>query len=173
MAKKANTKAAQATKKATVSAPPADGENVASYFKAIFKENPKLLKTRSNDEILQRWLKDHPGHKEVPERIKGSLSNVKSILRKKKRKKKQAAQAASVAPPTTDQRLEPRMIQPMEILQLPIMAVREQIDLELLEEAIDDCMTFARQLDRDILVTVIGLLRRARNQVVWQLGATR
>jgi Sigma-54 factor, Activator interacting domain (AID) len=185
MATKAKTKAAQTPKKPTASPPQANGErgNVASYFKAIFKENPKLLKTRSNDEILQRWLKDHPGHKKVPEHIKGSLSNVKSILRKKKRKKKQAAQAASAASPTTDKRLEPRMIQPMEIFQLPIMALQERIEqdleenavvhLELLEEAIDDCMTFARQVDRDILATVIGLLRRARNQVVWHLGATR
>jgi hypothetical protein len=151
MAKKAKTKAAQAPKKATQSAPQSNGEQgtVASYFKAIFKKNPKLLKTRSNDEILHRWLTDHPGNKEVPERIKGSLSNMKSILRNKRRKKKQAAQGtttAQVTPLTTDKRLEQ------------------------LEEAIDDCMTFARQADQDILATVIGLLRRARNQVVWQLG---
>jgi hypothetical protein len=29
-----------------------DGDSVASYFKAIFKENPTLLDTRSNDEVF-------------------------------------------------------------------------------------------------------------------------
>jgi hypothetical protein len=43
---------------------PSDGGSIASYVKAIFKENPTLLTTRSNDEVLQRWLKDHPGEKQ-------------------------------------------------------------------------------------------------------------
>jgi hypothetical protein len=35
-----------------------DGQSIASYFKAIFREDPALLDSRSNDEILQRWLKN-------------------------------------------------------------------------------------------------------------------
>jgi hypothetical protein len=46
------------------------GETVSGYFRRIFKENPRLLKERSNDELLKRWLADHPGHKEVPQTVK-------------------------------------------------------------------------------------------------------
>jgi hypothetical protein len=44
-------------------------ENVSGYFRRIFKENPNLLKERSNDELLRRWLADHPGHREVPQKV--------------------------------------------------------------------------------------------------------
>jgi hypothetical protein len=37
------------------------GESVSAYFRKSFDENPKLLKGRSNDELLKRWLADHPG----------------------------------------------------------------------------------------------------------------
>jgi hypothetical protein len=56
--------------KKTVAKANTNGGSVASYFKAIFKENPAFLDSRSNDEILLRWLKDHPDEKTVPERIK-------------------------------------------------------------------------------------------------------
>ena len=49
----------------------------------------------------QRWLADHPGHKEVPPNVKTSLQNLKSVLRHKRRQKaalrKQAAPAAAKA----------------------------------------------------------------------------
>src|SRR6266849_2253867 len=64
-----------------------EGESISGYFRKIFEENPKLLKGRSNEELLKRWLADHPGQKEVPEKVKNNLANVKSVLRKKKRKK--------------------------------------------------------------------------------------
>jgi hypothetical protein len=41
---------------------------------------------------------------------------------------------------------------------------------EQLEEQIDDCLTAARSLDREVLHNVIGLLRKARNEIVWKLG---
>src|SRR5437016_2314184 len=64
------------------------GESISGYFKAIFVEKPALLKQRSNAELFERWLKDHPGHKEVPLTVKQGLSNIKSALRNKKRGKK-------------------------------------------------------------------------------------
>jgi hypothetical protein len=133
-----------------------DGGSVASYFKAIFKENPTLLDTRSNDEILLRWLKDHPGEKTVPARIKGNLSNVKSVLRKKRRKKpgrKPGQQAVAAA-----------MIVAAEPTRISTKG------FEKLEEQIDDCLTAARGLQNEALAGVIVLLRRARNAVVWKLG---
>jgi hypothetical protein len=42
--------------------------------------------------------------------------------------------------------------------------------LESLEVQIDECMTFARGLDREGLDEIIARLRRARNEVVWKSG---
>jgi hypothetical protein len=133
-----------------------DGGSVASYFKAIFKENPTLLDTRSNDEILLRWLKDHPGEKTVPARIKGNLSNVKSVLRKKRRKKPGRKPGQPVVAAFTTVAAEPARISTK--------------GFDKLEEQIDDCLTAARGLQNEALAGVIALLRRARNAVVWKLG---
>jgi hypothetical protein len=136
-----------------------EGENVSGYFRARFKENPQLLKGKSNQELLQRWLADHPGEKEVPQRVKYILSNLKSVLRKKLRQKKEKSKqrpelAATVAPA-------------VEATNMPNAALR---GLETLEEQIDDCMSLARQLDREGLANVVQILRKARNAVVWQQG---
>jgi hypothetical protein len=42
--------------------------------------------------------------------------------------------------------------------------------LEALEELIDDCLSLAKHLDREGLESIIKLLRRARNEVVWKMG---
>ena len=63
-----------------------EGENISGYFRKVFGENPKWLEGRSNDEVLARWLKDHPGETEVPKRVKQNLSNVKSNLRQAQRR---------------------------------------------------------------------------------------
>jgi hypothetical protein len=136
-----------------------EGENVSAYFRARFKENPKLLTAGSNQEVLQRWLADHPGEKEVPQRVKYILSNLKSVLRKKRRQKKEKSKqqpelAAAVAPT-------------VEATNMSNAALR---GLETLEERIDDCMSLARQLDREGLGHVVQILRKARNAVVWQQG---
>jgi hypothetical protein len=136
--------------------PPKNEETIAGYFRKVFRENPNLLRGRSNEELLRRWLADHPGEKEVPNRVKQSLSNIKSVLRKKRRKRKakgQAAQAMTTAPKPTEGASK--------------KAVRS---LEPLEEQIDDCLSLAKHLDREGLDSAIKLLRRARNEVVWKLG---
>src|SRR5437868_3087363 len=63
-------------------------DSIAGYFRKVFQENPKLLKGRSNDKLLERWLEDHQAYKEVPSDVKSSLANIKSVLRHKKRKRK-------------------------------------------------------------------------------------
>ena len=138
-----------------------EGEPVARYFRTVFKENPKWLRSRSNNDLLQRWLADHPGEPEVPNRIKNIMANTKSVLRKKLRKgpgkkkaKEQSAdavamhQAVGTVPGTSTMRH----------------------GFEQLEEQIDDCLTLAKNLEREVLAGVISLLRRARNEVVWKLG---
>jgi hypothetical protein len=137
----------------------ANGETSSGYFRRVFNENPHLLVTRSNEELMSRWLADHPGHKAMPPKVQKHLSNVKSLLRKKGRKKlgrpkkveqDGAVQAASTPPKPT--RIAPK-------------------GLEALEEMIDDCLTVAKHMDREGLDDVIRLLRNARNAVVWKLGA--
>src|SRR5450432_4267179 len=63
-------------------------ETTSGYFRRVFKENPHLLVTRSNDEMQARWLTDHPGQKEVPKNVHKSLAKIKGVLRHKGRKKK-------------------------------------------------------------------------------------
>ena len=133
------------------------GETVSGYFRQVFKDNPKWLKARSNDDVLARWLKDHPGETEVPEKVRQNLANVKSLLRKADRQKPGATKKES---------------RPAEPNAVPAAAPRKGVrGLESLEEQIDECLTLAKNLDREGLSSVINLLRRARNEVVWIMGA--
>jgi DNA-binding MurR/RpiR family transcriptional regulator len=91
----------------------------------------------------------------VPDSVKSSLSNIKSVLRSKKRKRRKAKAAAAA------------------IAAGPVAVAVKQPKtsvLETLEEQIDDCLTAARNLDKEGLEEVIRLLRKARNVVVWKIG---
>src|SRR5262249_13183907 len=126
----------------------------------VFKENPKLLKERSNEKILGLWLDDHPGMEVVPENVKNGLANLKSILRRKlgkRSRRRQEEQAAQVpAGPGVNA--------------APGAAGAEPNVLELLEIQIDDVLSYAKAQDRKELAEVIRHLRLARNLVVWQGG---
>ena len=135
---------------------PAAGETVSGYFRKVFAEDPGLLDSRSNDELLQRWLKDHPGETEVPKNVKVGLQNVKSVLRSKSRRRRKA-KAASATGTTA-------------AASLPPGAGVKRNKLEALEERIDDSLMFARGVDEEGLKDVISHLRRARNEVVWKMG---
>ena len=130
-----------------------DGESIQGYFKRILRENPKLLKGRSNAELLKRWQDDHNSPDEIPNSVKVGLQNAKSALRSNRRKRKARKEARPAEEQTLDMR-RPRRRQP----------------LEALEEQIDDCITAAKTLDRERLHQVIALLRHARNEVVWMTG---
>jgi len=134
-------------------------ESVAGYFRKIFKAHPRLLGERSNAVLLQQWLADHPGHTQVPDKVKSNLSNIKSVLRSKKRKK--VAKRAEAPGPNgaITQALAP-----------VARKATGSSKLDELELQIDECLILARQLDREALHDVIGLLRRARNAVVWKIG---
>jgi hypothetical protein len=125
------------------------GESISGYFRTVFRERPDWLHSKSNDALRARWLADHPGETEVPKRVLQNLANVKSLLRKKGRKRK-AAKAG---------------LRRGEGLPRPVSR-----GLEGLEEYIDECLTMARNLDREGLDDVIRMLRRARNDVVWKMG---
>src|SRR4249920_3039291 len=129
------------------------GETVAGYFRRVFAENPMWIDSRSNDQLFVRWLKDHPGQTEVPEKVRQNLSNIKSTQRKQSRERpmREKPHAAN------------------HIAESPPKYVR---GLDRLEEQIDECLTLAKNLDREGLDRVIALLRRARNEVVWKMGET-
>jgi hypothetical protein len=105
MAKKKGVKTTPAA--AAVGPTKKNGETVTAYFRKVFAKNPKLLDSRSNDELLKRWLDDHPEQTEVPKNIKANLANLKSVLRSKGRKKTaaKAAQDASRKARRADRRL--------------------------------------------------------------------
>jgi hypothetical protein len=134
------------------------GGSVSGYFKAIFRENPSLLKSTSNQDIFDRWLKDHPGEKEVPDRVKGILFNVKSTLRKKVGARR--GRPGKAEQPTVEG-------QPAKVAPVRRTAIR---GLEPLEERIDECLSLAKSIDREGLAGVIDLLRKARNGVVVKQG---
>ena len=132
-----------------------NGETVSGYFRKVFAENPGLLDSRSNDELLQRWLKDHPGETDVPRNVKAGLQNVKSVLRSKGRRRRKAKAGATTPTAPVSQ---------------PTGTGVKRNKLEALEERIDDTLMFARSLDDEVLRDVISHLRRARNEVVWKMG---
>src|ERR1700730_15359781 len=111
------------------------GEGISGYFRRVFGENPKGISTRSTDEVLARWLRDHPGETEVPKRVKQNLSNVKSLLRKAGRKKPGRPKKESLS-------AEPNAA----LAAAPRKGLR---GLESLEEQIDECMSRAKNLDRE------------------------
>ena len=122
-------------------------ESIAGYFRKIFEMQPHLLGVRSNKKILKLWLADHPGHTEVPQSVKNSLANLKSSLRSKKRKRRarRADQVESNGVPI--------------LVATPVLREVAGNALEELELQIDECLTLARQIDRDSLGEVIGFLR--------------
>ncbi len=158
MAKRKTTESTDAAGRTSSGQGNGQGETVAGYFRKVFEENPGWLESRSNDALFARWLKDHPGETAVPEKVRQNLSNVKSVLRKKLRSKpsKSKKQNRPAEPTGT-------------IADAPRRRVR---GLDALEEQIDECLTLAKNLDREGLINVISLLRRARNEVVWKMGET-
>ena len=128
------------------------GDSVGGVFRKIFNENPPLLKTKSNNQVLSlyRVALGLAPDADVEKRIKAIMANVKSVMRKNARKRGRPA-GMKIAASTTAPRT-------------PIGR------LEQLEEMIDDCLTLAKTLDRDGLEGVIKSLRHARNQVVWKTG---
>jgi hypothetical protein len=132
------------------------GEPLTTFFRNIFAQNPKLLSTRSNEELIRRWKEDHPGQ-EVTKQVQAALANAKSAERHKRRKKgrRQKAEAAPTAAAAAH------------ALPKPANPPR---GLEALEEQIDDALSLAKHLDREALGDIIKLLHRARNQVVWKMG---
>jgi hypothetical protein len=134
--------------------PKEGGETVSGYFRRVFKENPRLLKERSNDELFRRWLADHPGSSTVPDKVKTSLQSVKNVLRarlKARKAERQARAGAGPGPHTTAQEAAARRL-----------GGGRAGDRRLPRHGL--------AIDREGLREVIALLRQARNVVVRRAG---
>lgn len=135
------------------------GESIQGYFRQILNENPKLLKQRSNEELYRRWLADHPDEKEVPERVKQGLANLKSLLRKRSRRMKKVRAQSNGHEATAPS--------PLMVTKAP---PRPSANLFKLEAQIDEALLTARSMDPTGLDDVIKLLRSARNKVIVRLA---
>jgi hypothetical protein len=122
---------------------------VTGYFRQVFAAQPEWLKEKSNDPILAKYRLDHGLAVDAPvdKSVKSNLANLKSVLRKKSRRGARTAGGAAA-----------------------MASTRSGHRLEKLEEMIDDCLSLAKNLDREALEQIISLLRRARNEVVWKIG---
>jgi hypothetical protein len=127
------------------------------YFRKVFTENAGWLNERSNDKVLQKWLADHAGQKEVPQSVKKVMAKIKGVLRSKKRKK--VAKVATDSQPVSS-------APPVKVARVASGTSK----LEALELQIDECLISARHLDKEGLHDVIAVLRKARNAVVWKIG---
>jgi hypothetical protein len=125
----------------------------SAYFRKLFADRPEWLNSKSNDAIVTQWLEDHPG-KEMGQKEKQSLANVKSILRRQGRKGKRGRPKGS----TTTNAVKAN----------PTRGRAE--NLEQLELMIDHCLATARRMESQRLEKAIRSLRAARNEVVWQMG---
>ena len=111
------------------------------------------------------WLEAHPGMKDVPENVKSGLANLKSVMRKQLRIRRTKRAAAKDA----TQRAAGGVIVQAQVVPLLSISAADT-GLEKLEMLIDDCLTMAKNLDREGLDSIIHALRIARNRVVWKLG---
>ena len=138
-----------------------------SIFRAIYEADTSLLALTTNDDIYIRY-KAKTG-KDVDAKAKQVNANLKSILRKqhgvsKGSNGKPAAAKKRVGRPAGSTTAF-KVAAPLKV------AVHAPVSkLEQLEENIDECLTFAKNLDRAGLESVIHNLRRARNEVVWKLS---
>jgi hypothetical protein len=139
-----------------------NGETTSGYFRRLFRADPKLLKKDTNAQLFERWLQDHPGHKEVPDNIKAILHNLKSVLRRKRKQRR--AEKAQATPAAV------AMVVSATATRAPAATPKAGASLTRLEEQIDRCLAVAREMDREGLAEVIDRLRAARNAVVRMAG---
>jgi hypothetical protein len=130
----------------------------ASVIRSYYEENPEWLDTASNQDLIERYLKDHPGE-EWSKRHQQGAANEKTKLRKKagkvrrRRRKRSGGESENAAN-------ESRVIR----VRTP-MGVLEQLEL-----LIDDCLSVAAKQNNPALENTVKHLRVARRSVAWAMG---
>jgi hypothetical protein len=132
------------------------GPSVSGWFRQHYRDNPGLLRIKSNETVFKAWSDAHGG-RDPGQKEKQALANVKSTLKKQfgigKRGRKKKVEANA----------EGAMVK-------PARPATSSSTLERLEYAIDRCLDMARNLDDPELAQVVKLLRLARNDVVLKNG---
>jgi hypothetical protein len=128
----------------------------ASVIRGYFEENPDWLQGPSNQALIARYKKDHPGEDWSKKHQQGA-ANEKTKLRKKaglvRRRRRKGRMAAAVTGESQVVRVRPSMSA-----------------LEQLESLIDDCLSLAHRQNNPALDGMIKHLRVARRSVAWAMG---
>jgi hypothetical protein len=145
--------------------------STSSIFRKYFQADPALLDTQSLEAVMVKFVQDHPDLP-VTSKIRQIAANVKSTEKKKVRGGASGNGRRRGRPPLNGRRRRGRP--PMAATAAAAAAAaapaapspRSRRALEELEEKIDECLGLAKHADRDGLLDVIRLLRRALNGVV-------
>jgi len=137
--------------------------SMSSIFRAIYEADPSLLPLPTNDDVYKRF-KVKTGQ-EITDNVKQINANLKSIMRKE-----HGVSKASNGKPAGKKVRVGRPAATTAPVHVTVAVHAPASKLEQLEENIDECLTFAKNLDRTGLESVIHNLRRARNEVVWKLS---
>jgi len=128
------------------------GPSLQGIFKQYFHDHPEWLRTRSNDEIIAQFSKDHPKI-EADNRVKQAMFNAKNHMKKGgkgKRGRKRKVEMINAA------------------IKAPKLGHGA---LQILENHVDDCLAMARTVGAESIREVIGHLHRARNMLVLKIEA--
>ena len=133
-------------------------QSFASIIRGYFEENPEWLEGPSNQALIERYEKDHPGDRWTKRHQQGA-ANEKTKLRKKmglvcrRRRRGRAAAAANAASESR------------------VTRVRTSTGaLEQLELLLDESVSLAVRQNNPALDGVIKHLRVARRGVAWAMG---
>jgi hypothetical protein len=129
----------------------------ASVIRSYFEENPDWLDGPSNQSLIERYLKDHPGETWSKKHQQGA-ANEKTKMRKKlgKVRRRRRKGAATAVTNSSESR---------------VLRVRTSISsLEQVELLIDECLSLAIRQGNPALDGVIKHLRVARRGVAWAMG---
>jgi hypothetical protein len=135
------------------------GQSFASVIRGYYQENPEWLRTPSNDDLIARFKKDHPGEQWTKKHQQGA-ANEKTKLRKKAglvhRRRRRRGRPAAGEGAANESR---------------VTRVRASAGvLEQLELQIDECLSLAARQGKPELEGVVKALRVARRGVAWAMG---
>jgi len=128
------------------------GPSLLGIFKQYFSDHPEWLRTRSNDDVMAQFSKDHPKIA-ADKRAKQAMFNAKNHM--KKGKKGRLGRRQKVAEITAAMK-EPQA---------------SNGALQILENHVDDCLAMARTIGHEAIRDIINHLHRARNMLVLKIEA--
>jgi len=128
------------------------GPSLLGIFRQYFADHPEWLRTRSTDEVIAQFSKDHPKI-EVDRRVKQSLFNAKNYAKEGKQGKRGRKQKVA------------------EITAAMKIPHAGNGALQILENHVDDGLAMARALGNESIREIVSHLHRARNMLVLQIEA--